>query len=95
MRIPGLAQTRTAILFAVLVVANIVAIDNIVRKLMQRGDQPRMTGLFFSLGPPQGQGLRPAGDLAAKGVNGRHGLACESGWRSRTIAFMRSSSTCV
>ncbi len=87
MRIPGAALTRTAVLFAALIVANfaawvwafalfsdrpavlgtallawvfglrhavdadhIAAIDNVVRKLMQQGEQPRMVGLFFSLG---------------------------------------------
>ena len=84
-RIEGLARTRTAVLFAALVVANIAAwalalfsdgptvlgtallawvfglrhavdadhiaaIDNVVRKLMQQGEEPRMAGLFFSLG---------------------------------------------
>ena len=29
---------------------HIAAIDNVVRKLMQQGEQPRMAGLFFSLG---------------------------------------------
>jgi high-affinity nickel-transport protein len=29
---------------------HIAAIDNVVRKLMQHGEQPRMAGLFFSLG---------------------------------------------
>src|SRR5208337_1196450 len=29
---------------------HIAAIDNVVRKLMQQGKQPRLAGLFFSLG---------------------------------------------
>ena len=29
---------------------HIAAIDNVVRKWMQQGEQPRMAGLFFSLG---------------------------------------------